>query len=104
MCSSSSSSFLLTHFENLGAENLPSNVISFSFSLSLLPYYERRERERKAPSFRERKHAEERGDMKERCKDDREKEEGSLILLIFLKFLSLFSLLQTRKSTERTTI
>ena len=74
---------LRTHFENLGAENLPSNVISFSLSLCVFALSKsgERERENEARSFRERKRAEEMiGDPKEllRRKDDREKEEGSL--------------------------
>ena len=64
----------------MGAENLPSNVISFSLSLSvfLRVLKAERDRENEADSFRESERtAEERGDPKEllRRKDDREEKE-----------------------------
>ena len=93
---------LRTHFENLGAENLPLNVISFFLSLCCLIKSRERKREKRLPFFRERKRAEERGDPKERRpKDDREKEEGSLVFTHFFKIsLSFLSNPDHRKSNS----
>ena len=84
-------------------------MISFSLSLcgALIKSGER-ERENKAHSYRERKRAEERGDPKElRLKDDREKEEGSLIFTHFFKispsFLSAPDQKKHRKNNNMTT-
>lgn len=84
-------------------------MISFSLSLCVaLIKSGERERENKAHSFRERKRAEERGDPKElRLKDDREKEEGSLIFTHFFKislsFLSAPDQKKHRKNNNMTT-
>ena len=95
----SSSSFLSTHFENLCAENLPLNVISFFYLSLSVALSKSGEREKSA--FHLREEARRWGDLKKRRSDWRSRERRRLFdFYSFFKNFSLFSLTSDHRKSN----